>query len=59
MVLSKSNIILPPVVCRPSRANRKFLRREVVFERFLWILPMDLKERPSDQALKYGEASGQ
>ena len=59
MVYFRSNIILPAAVCRPSRLNRKFLRREVVFERFLWIPLLDLNERPSEYALKYGESSGQ
>ena len=59
MVYSRSNIVLPAAVCRPSRRNRNFIRREVVFDGFLWIPLLDLNERPSEQALKYGESSGQ
>ena len=59
MVYSRSNTILPAAVCRPSRFNRKSVGSVVVFEGFLWIPLLDLNERPSEQALKYGETSGQ
>jgi len=59
MVYSRSNTFLPAAACRPSRRNRKSVGSEVVFERFLWIPLLDLNERPSEQALEYGESSGQ
>ena len=59
MVFFRSNTILPAAVCRPSRRNRKSVGSEVVFERFLKIRMFNLNERPSEQALKYGESSGQ
>ena len=59
MVYSRSNTFLPAAVGRPSRRNRKSVGSEVVFEGFLEIHMFNLHERPSEQALKYGESSGQ
>ena len=59
MVFSRSNTLLPAAVCRPSRRNRKSVGSEVVFEGFLEIRMFNLNKRPSEQALKYGESSGQ